>query len=395
MTTAYRMLALMTGAQIGTAVVQQGLGSLSPTLLSEYALSKAQLGAAFTALSIGSAFFTVLAGLIVDRYGERPVVFWGGIAVGVSLLLAAAVPSYPWLVFWLFVFGVTYSSQTPAGGRAVLAWFDRNRGVAMSIRQAGVPFGAAIGGVLLPAIALHANYRWSLAAGAVIGTSLSLIAAIFYVEPPREAEQKRMRHLVRDMWRIARDPRTMLFTLACMVLVSAQTIMNAFFAVTAVSEARVSAAVAASAFAFAQLCAVGGRIAWGRLSDGVFRGDRALPLAAIAAIVAVDAFALAHVRAGGGAWLFALGGVLGFSAAGWNGVFSTAMAEIGGAELAGSILGLGLTFVFLASAMAPPAFGAIADHAGLAAAWTALALLAALGVIPPVLASKGRARHAA
>jgi len=388
------MLALMTGAQIGTAVVQQGLGSLAPSLLTTFGLSKAQLGVSFTALAIGSAFFTVLAGVMVDRYGERPVVFWGGIGVGVSLLCAALVPLYPWLVFWLFIFGIMYAAQTPAGGRAVLAWFHRNRGFAMSIRQAGVPLGGAIGGALLPAIALHANYRWALAIGGIIGAVSAIVAAVFYVDAPRDPrEPTRVRHLLRGMLSVARDPRTIFFTIACMVLASAQTIMTAFFAITAVNEAGVTPALAAFAFAFAQLCAVGGRIAWGHLSDGLFRGDRALPLAAIAAIVAVDAFAIAHVHTGGVAWLFVFGGVLGFSAAGWNGVFSTALAEIGGAELAGSILGLGLTFIFLANAIAPLVFGAVADVHGLAFAWTGLGLLAVLGLVPPLLASRAFARR--
>ncbi|GAC1402854.1 MAG: MFS transporter [Candidatus Velthaea sp.] len=390
--TAYRMLALMTGAQIGGAVVQQGLGSLSPVLLSEFHLTNAQLGASFTAIAIGSALFTVLAGVVVDRHGERPVIMWGGVALGVSLIAAAAIPSYPWLVFWLFVFGVTYAAQTPAGGRAVLAWFDRDRGLAMSIRQAGVPLGAALGGVLLPAIALHFNYRWSLAAGGAIGAVAAVLAAAFYVEPARNAsESPQMRALLRGMWARARTPQTILFTLACMVLVIAQTISNAFITVTAVVEMHASPVIAGSAFAFAQICAVGGRIMWGRLSDGFFRGDRALPLATIALLVAIDAFAIAHAGTNV-ALLFVMAGILGVSAAGWNGVFAAALAEIGGAEYAGSLLGLGLTFVFLASAVAAPAFGAIADGHGLPTAWTALAAFALAGMLPP-LASRAFSRR--
>lgn len=392
-TTPYRMLALMTGAQVGGAIVQQGLGSLAPALLTTFALTKAQLGASFTALAFGSAAFTMLAGVVVDRFGERPVVFWGGIALGVALLLAAAVPWYPWLVFWLFVFGISYAAQTPAGGRAVLAWFDRDRGFAMSVRQAGVPLGGALGGVLLPLIALHANYRLALVAGGAIGALSAIVAALWYVDPPRSpGESKRVRELLGGMWRIARDPRTIYFTIACMVLVTAQATMNAFFAVTAVANAHVTAGVAAAAFAFAQVCAVAGRLAWGRLSDSVFRGDRSLPLATIAAMVAVCAYAIAHIGPSSGAMLFVLGGGLGFSAAGWNGVFATAMAEIGGAELAGSILGLGLTFVFFASAVAPLIFGSVADHYGLSAAWTALGALATAGLVPPLLAARAFAK---
>ena len=396
----YRMLALMTGAQVGGAIVQQGLGSLSPALVETYHLSDAALGASFSALGVGSAAFTILAGILVDRFGERPVVLWGGVGLGLALFAAAAIPWYPWFVVWIFVFGCMYAAQTPAGGRAVLAWFDRDRGFAMSIRQAGVPLGGAIGGVLLPAITVHADYRWSLVFGGIVGAGAAIAAAIFYRDAPRlPSAQKPMHHLVRDMLRIARQPQTILFTLACMVLVSGQTIMNAFFAVTAVTQAHASIALAASAFAFAQVCAVVGRIVWGRLSDGLFRGNRALPLVSIALILALDAFAIAHISGPPGLMLFVLGGSLGFSAAGWNGVFATAMAEIGGADLAGSILGLGLTFIFGASAVAPLVFGGLADRHGLSTAWNALGVLAIVGLIPPLLAMRtsggGRLSHGA
>jgi len=393
--TPYRMLALMTGAQIGGAVVQQGLGSLAPTFVATFSLSDAELGLIFTALSLGSAVFTIGAGLVVDRVGERPVVLWGGIALGTTLCLAAAIPLYPWLCFWIFVFGVSYASQTPAGGRAILAWFDRDRGLAMSIRQAGVPLGGAIGSTILPVIAAHANYRWSLVTGAILGTGAAIVAAVFFVDAPRAAgHSPRFRDIAKRMLVLARDPLTILFTVTCMVLSAGQGITNGFFVLTAVHIVHLSPVAAGATFAFAQVCAVFGRIIWGRLSDSVFHGDRAWPLVCIATILAFAAYTLPHVGPGNVGVLVLVGGALGISAAGWNGVFATAMAEIGGSELAGSVLGLGLTFIFLSLAAAPSLFGALADHTALGTAWTVFGAIATLGIIPPLLAVReGRARR--
>ncbi len=393
--TAYRMLALMTGAQIGGAVVQQGLGSLAPTFVATFGLSNAQLGVVFTSLSLGSAVFTIGAGLVVDRVGERPVVLWGGVALGLTLCAAAAVPWYPWLCFWIFLFGISYASQTPAGGRAILAWFDRDRGLAMSIRQAGVPLGGAIGSTILPLIAVHASYRWSLVTGAALGTGAAVVASIFYVDAPRAAgTTPRFRDIARRMLVLARDPLTILFTVTCMVLSAGQGITNGFFVLTAVHIVHLSPVAAGGIFAFAQICAVAGRIVWGRLSDAVFHGDRAWPLVCIAAILATAAYVLPHVGPGDVVVLALVGGALGISAAGWNGVFATAMAEIGGAELAGSVLGLGLTFIFLSLAAAPSLFGALADRTSLQLAWTVFGAVATLGIIPPLLAVReGRARR--
>jgi MFS family permease len=389
------MLALMTGAQIGGAVVQQGLGSLAPTFVATFALSNAQLGLVFTSLSLGSAVFTIGAGLVVDRLGERPVVLWGGVLLGLTLCAAAAIPWYPWLCFWIFLFGVSYASQTPAGGRAILAWFDRDRGLAMSIRQAGVPLGGAIGSTILPLIAAHASYRWSLVTGALLGTGAAIAASIFYVDAPRApGRSPRFRDIAQRMLVVARDPLTILFTATCMVLSAGQGITNGFFVLTAVHVVHLSPVAAGAIFAIAQTCAVAGRIVWGRLSDSVFRGDRAWPLVCIAAILAAAAFTLPHVGPGDVPALVLVGAALGISAAGWNGVFATAMAEIGGAELAGSVLGLGLTFIFLSLAAAPGLFGALADRTSLQTAWTVFGAVATLGIIPPLLAVReGRARR--
>ena len=74
--------------------------------------------------------------------------------------------------------------------------------------------------------------------------------------------------------------------------------------------------------------------------------------------------------------------ILGVSAAGWNGLMAAALAEVGGTERAASALGLGLTAIFAASAVAPSLFGAVADHTSLPAAWAVNAAIVLLGLAP-------------
>ena len=126
----YRMLTIMTLAQVGGAVVQQGFGSLAPSIVHYFHINKAQLGLAFTAIMLGSALTVALGGALVDRFGERKVTIIAGVAITASLIVAALIPSYPWLVAWLLVMGLAYATVTPAGGRAILTWFQRDRGFA-------------------------------------------------------------------------------------------------------------------------------------------------------------------------------------------------------------------------------------------------------------------------
>src|SRR6201996_7236357 len=179
----WRVLALMTGAQAGASVVQQALGSLAPVLVATFALSKAQLGVVFTAIMLGSSAFTALAGALTDRWGERKMLLVAGALMTAGLLAAAAFVSYPWLVACMGIFGAGYAASTPAGGRAILTWFDRDRGFAMGVRQTGIPVGGLVGAVVLPFAALHfGGYRAAMLVAAALVIVSTATACIFYRE---------------------------------------------------------------------------------------------------------------------------------------------------------------------------------------------------------------------
>lgn len=386
----YRMLTVMTVAQIGASVVQQGYGSLAPSIVSFFHITKAQLGLSMTALALGSAVTVALGGALVDRFGERNVTMFAGCSVFVSLLIGAAVPSYLWLVVWLFVMGVSYATLTPAGGRAILIWFERDhRGLAMSIRQMGVPIGAVVGGAVMPLVAVHYHYQAALIVGGAFALVLTAGAASFYRDPEGvEFPPTRFRHLMSGMKTIALDPRTIWFTSGCLILAALQQVMNGFLSLTATNRAHTNLALAASTFVTAQCAAIAGRAIWGRLSDSVFGGDRVIPVVYSCFIAILAGIGLAATKPGGIVLMFASAFALGFAAAGWNGLFSAAMAEIGGARFAGSAIGIGLTAIFFASAFGPWIFGEVADRFGLVTAWLFSSALAAVALVPAFLARK-------
>ncbi len=378
----WRVLALMTGAQAGASVVQQALGSISPALVATFGLSKTELGLAFTAMWVGSAAFTAASGALTDRWGERRMVAVAGTVMTAALLAATLIPVYWWLVVTIGIFGAGYAASTPAGGRAIMSWFSRDRGFAMGIRQTGVPLGGLVGALTLPAVAHAAGYRGAFVFAAALVAVPTVIAYAGYREAPGDrGPAQSLATVLRGMRALARDPRLIGLTMTCMVLVSIQLVMNAFVTVTAVGVVGTSAAVAALAFALAQASAVVGRLWWGYASDRIF-GDRLVPLAIICVIAAAACLVLGWLGRGALLPLFLAAGVLGFSGAGWNGLLATALAEIGGADRAASAIGLGLTVTFGASAVAPIAFGALADHTSLHQAWSIAAALALVGMAP-------------
>ncbi|MDQ6925833.1 MAG: MFS transporter [Candidatus Eremiobacteraeota bacterium] len=383
MTGRWRVLTLMTTAQAGAAVVQQALGSLSPIFVTTFGLSKAQLGLMFTALMLGSALFVGAAGVMTDRWGERRILLFSGMTMTFALLAATLFTSYLWIVACIAVFGAGYAASTPAGGRAILAWFDRDRGFAMGIRQTGVPVGGLLGALTLPLVAHVWGYRGAFAFAAVIVAVTTLIAYVGYREQRDDsAPATTLASVLRGMRTLARDPRLIGVTLTCMILVSAQSGLNAFFTITGVAVVGTSAGVAALAFACAQGAAVCGRLAWGYLSDRVLHGERLIPFTAICVLAALGAAALALTHSGTVGVLFVSAIVLGLSAAGWNGLMAATISEVGGSERAASALGITLTAIFLTSSAAPIGFGALADHTSLRVAWLATAALSVVGVVP-------------
>ncbi|GAC1579817.1 MAG: MFS transporter [Candidatus Elarobacter sp.] len=393
MSARWRVLALMTSAQAGASVFQQGLGSIAPVLVATFALSKAQLGVAFTAMSIGAMLFTTPAGVFTDRWGERRMVLLSGIVMTAALLAATAVRSYGWLVAAIGVFGAGYAASTPAGGRAVLAWFDRDRGLAMGIRQTGVPLGALIGALTLPIVAGFSGYRGAFAYGAVMAAVPTAIAYAGYREQRDDTvPAATLSSVTRGMRALVRDSRLLAVTATCIILVCTQSAMNAFLTLTAVAVVGTSVKTAAIAFAAAHAAATLGRLGWGYASDRMLGGERLIPLAIICVTAACATLAFALLRHGAIVQLFLASVLLGCSGAGWNGLFAAALAEVGGPERAASALGLGLTAIFGASAIAPTAFGVLADATSLHVAWGCIAALALTGVVP-VLWLRARAHR--
>jgi ACS family hexuronate transporter-like MFS transporter len=389
----YRILAVVTIAQIGTALVQQGLGSLGPAISAAFDLTKSQLGVVLGLMLFGSALATALAGIAVDLYGERRVMGLSGLAMGVALFAAGLVPSYGWLLFWITLAGAGYAASTPSGGRAILLWFRGDRGFAMGIRQMGVPLGGIIGALLLPAVAAASNYRVALMVGGVLTMLLTAIGVSFYRSPDDDVRRHRsIATVLRGMREVAKDPRTILVTLTTVFLVCGQTCMLGFLTITLVSDVHLSITRAAAALAIAQVGASAGRLGWGYVSDRVFAGDRMLPMAIAALVTAGSAFVVAHLGAAQAGAVVLVAFVLGFGAAGWNGLNTTAQVEIAGPERAGSALGLVLTVVFSVGIVSAPLFGAIADARGLPAAWSALSVLS-LTAVPFALAARRAMRR--
>ena len=214
----------------------------------------------------------------------------------------------------------------------------------------------------------------------------TLLAYALYRESERDRPPPAHLHeILAGMHRLARDPRIVAVTIPSVLLVNLQLAMNGFLTVTAIKTLGASAQLASLAFACAFVGAAVGRLGWGWYSDRVLHGERLGMLGALCVLSAVAALCIGLLGPATLGLLIPAAMFLGLCGAGWNGVMTAALAEIGGADRAGSALGLVLTAIFGASAIGPPIFGAIADHTSLAVAWLITAAITPLGAIPVLL----------
>lgn len=341
-------------------------------------------------LLLGAALTNALSGAATDRFGDKAVLIACGLLMGVALIASSLIESFAWILAWFVVYGMGFAAMTPVGSHAILFFFKpEERGLAMGVRQMGVPLGGVAGGIVISTAADYFGYRGALWLTGTIVIIASLVCAALYREPPElQGKPIRTTVLLEDIVRIGREPRLVLITLTSIVLFTGQVGLMGFFPWTLVNEAHLTTAIAAIVFVVAQFAGAAGRIAWGWASDKLFHGQRLAPLAITCVLSALAALAVARVGSMDAAALAGVAVLLGFSTEGWFGLAVIAMAEIGGEEHAGSALGFGMTWVMLAGVVFPGVFQGVMQSAGIPAAWNALAALSVAGVIPAVAAMR-------
>src|SRR5579885_452012 len=380
----YEVLALFTVSMISSSLLVVAVGALLPYVAAAFPHSREQVCYLVTALLFGAMVTNAVSGAATDRFGDRAVLGVCGGIMGVSLLAAAAIPSFSWLLAWFVIYGMGFAAMNPVGSHAILFFFKpEERGLAMGVRQMGVPLGGVAGGIVLATAAEYAGYRGALAAAGALVLIVTVACALLYREPSAlQGHPIRTSVLFSEMLRIGLQPRLLLIAAGAFILFAGQVALMGFFPLTLMNGAHLTAAFASIFFVLSQFAGAAGRLTWGWLSDRRFGGDRLKPLAIVCVCCALAAFAVGHSAGMRAPALAAVAVVLGFCAEGWFGLAIIAMAEAGGEKDAGSALGLGMTIVMAAGVVTPPLFQSLMNNGGIAAAWNALALLSLAGVVP-------------
>lgn len=373
-----RILVAAVVVQSAISFAEQGVPTIVVFVKHDLSLSAAAAGAIVSALGLGRIAGFYAAGRAVDIRGERRVLFAGAVGSGACVAVAAGLP-YVALLAVLVIAGLFLSTATPAGGKLVFTAFpDDRRGLAMGIRQAGVPIGGMAAAVTLPLVAQALGWRWGFVLAGVVSIAGGFAAAAIAGLGPR-AVAARAHQRRRGSIRPFLHREFLLITVWACILVGCQYTLLTFFAVDAQARTGISLARAAMLILVVQAGGIAGRIFWGILSDRLPRLRSRGLFALLTLIGAASMAALAAIPSGNLAAFGVIGLLAGVSINGWQGIWISRLTEIAGVERAGTATGFALTFLGIALTISTPLYGAIADTAGtLRASWVAATLMLGL-----------------
>src|SRR6476660_9353291 len=298
-------------AQAAVSVVQFGLPAIGVDIQNKFGLGPAGFGAVFAAVGLGSAVALIPAGMLVDRFGARPVLVVGA-AIDLCAYLAASVaPNAALFAAAIFVAGIGSSAVPVAGMSSLLREFPpERRGIALGWRQLAVPMGGAIGAAALPLLAHVGGVRLALIVTAFATASTASVFAWLSAAGGGTARRMRL-----DGALTARGMRPLLVVGLLYVYALGASLT---YIVAAARDDGLGKAEAGALFVVLNLSAAASRLVWGRMADRGGGTRRVRTLIDCGMLAAVAGLAMARVLHVGLLVAVPVTGALGFGCFGWR-----------------------------------------------------------------------------
>ncbi len=114
---------------------------------------------AFTIFVVTETWLVPIEGYLVDKYGPRPVVMWGGILVGIAWVMNSFADSLTMLYVAAAIGGIGAGAVYGTCVGNALKWFPDRRGLAAGLTAAGFGMGSALTIIPIQAIIKANGYE--------------------------------------------------------------------------------------------------------------------------------------------------------------------------------------------------------------------------------------------
>jgi MFS family permease len=361
--------------QVYTSLAATATMVLVPEIARDLALPATLIGLFVGLVYAGSMAAGLASGAFIGRYGairvsQVCVLFCAaGIALVATTASVAAVPAalLALLVGAPVVMGWGYGPITPASSQVLARTAPPSQmALTFSLKQTGVPVGAALAGAALPAIALAWGWRNALWAVSLAGIAVAIVA-----QPTRRAldadrdptQSLSLASLVGPLRLVLSTPVLVELALTALVYAAMQVCLMSYLVVYLNGALGFSLVLAGLGLTIANIGGIVGRIGWGMVADRYVPPRRLLGLLGLAAGAGAGVTATF-----GPGWplpaVLAVCAAFGATAIGWNGVQLAEVARHAPAGRAGAVTGAVSFVTFGGVVVGPPTFALLAAVTG-------------------------------
>lgn len=357
--------------QVASSFAAAAIPLLGPILTLRWGLAPEDIGYVSAVVSVGICWFLACGGPMLDHYGPIRTLQLGLVLVAAGLALLAQPLGALGLVGALLV-GLGLAPNTPAGSQVLMrASPPEHRTLIFSIKQAGVPLGGAIAGIVVAPLVLAFGFTGAVVALVAIVIACALLAQLFQrrldaEKGPRNPGWPRLFLSPSSLTRAARvlnsHPALPMLTAMGVAFSITQSCITAFTATYMVTERGQSLAQAGLYMSMLLAASTVARIFFGWLADRLGNG---LTLLSVLALGAGGAVLLLVWSAPASPWLiYGCMVLVGATSMGWNGVHMAELARASPVALIGEVTSGASLFGFIGSICGPLMFAVVAARTG-------------------------------
>ena len=166
------------------------IGLLAPRIVEEPGLGKGDIGLLYAAFHLGGASFAFASGRLVDAIGARRSLMLMSAALSAAIVGISTLRGLILMMVACFCCGVAFSVSNPATNKLVRdrTMPGRSFGVALGIKQGGIPFAAVLGGSVLGVAA--SAFGWRLSYGVLLVGGCALLSLLLVPVPEAAAHDE-------------------------------------------------------------------------------------------------------------------------------------------------------------------------------------------------------------
>jgi len=366
--TAIVALAATLAIQMFTSLAATAPAVLAPELAREMGVAPQWIGVFVGLVYVGAMLASIASTGFIARYGAIRVSQVCVLLCAAGILVVGLMPASltGLLAAAAIVIGLGYGPITPASSQVLARTTPAAQMALMfSIKQTGVPAGAALAGALLPVAALLVGWRTTMAAVGFAGLFVAIAAqpSRRLLDTDRTAGNAfSFKDIVARLKLVARTPALAELAVLSFAYAAVQVCLSSFLVVFLHDALGWSLVASGLALTFATVGGVLGRLFWGAIADNVLAPRRTLSV--IGLVAGACGIAMAFASPAWPAWVvLPLAALFGATAIGWNGVQLSELARRAPPGHAGSITGAAGFVTFSGVVVGPPIFAALS-------AWT-------------------------